>query len=469
MKYISTRGQAKPLSFDEVILKGLADDGGLYVPEQYPTMPKEQISALKGKHYTQIAEEVLNLFIDESSVLKPKISQIVQDSFKKFRNKDITELRDISVMRNNLFFLELYHGPTISFKDYAMQLVGNIFDEILKHNNKHLTIVGATSGDTGSAAIEAFRGKESVDIFILQPKGGVSEIQKKQMTTVDDKNVHNLVIDGSFDDCQGMLKRLFMDEKLNKTLNLSTVNSINWARIIGQTIYYFFTAAKLMEQGIDEFSVTVPCGNFGNIFAGWVAQKMGLNIKHLLIATNENDILYRFINTGEMRPLEVYKTIAPSIDIQVSSNAERMLFEYYGRNTEKMRDLMFDLNTKEINSCKIDRSVLHNIKKTFYAGKTIEVHALETIYNCHEMTGELIDPHSAVALNAALRHENKQTPMVVLGTAHPSKFPEAVKHACGKHPHLPAFLDGLMRKPEHFTSLPNDIDEILKHIYETMS
>ncbi|MHA1539708.1 MAG: threonine synthase [Alphaproteobacteria bacterium] len=465
MRYISTRGKAKPLGFDDVILEGLASDKGLYVPEEFPIFSPEKIRSFQNKSYQEIAYEVIAPFIG-GSIVEPDLKELIDDVYARFNHPEIAPLTKLDALQDDFYLLELYHGTTLAFKDYAMQLVGALFDKVLGAQNKKVTIVGATSGDTGSAAIEAFRGKDAANVFIIHPKGGVSDVQRHQMTTVQDANIHNIALEGTFDDCQNLLRDLFIDTDFREKTSLSAVNSINWARILGQIVYYFVVGAKLGAPD-KPFSVTVPCGNCGNIYAGWIARKMGLPIKQMVIGSNENDILTRFIKSGEMKLGTVAKTISPSIDIQISNNVERLLFDYCDRDAESIDQMMQDLRDKNVQGFKIAEEKLQALRELFQAAAADENATLETIKTVYEKTGELIDTHSAVAIYAALeKRKHFDHPMVVLGTAHPAKFPDAVKRATGVYPQLPDFLSDLMEREEKYDVLPHDLETVKKYILQ---
>lgn len=458
MQYISTRGDAPSLNFEDVVLTGLARDGGLYVPSVWPQMSKSEIRALAGKSYAQVAAEVLQPFLGDS-ITPEEFRQMTEKAYGAFSHKAVVPL---SQLGPNEFLMELYHGPTLAFKDVALQLLGLLYDHLLNKRGKRVTIVGATSGDTGSAAIEACRGRDAVDIFILHPAGRVSDVQRRQMTTVLDSNVHNIAVEGDFDDCQAMVKAMFNDHEFRDQLNVSAVNSINWARVMAQIVYYFTTAVSL--GGPDRpISFSVPSGNFGDIYAGYCAQKMGLPIEQLIVATNRNDILSRFFNTGEYRKEGVDPTISPSMDIQVSSNFERFLFEISGRNGAEIKDLMGQLDNDDgfaVNMAQLNEAL-------FSAGNCSEEETLATIAEALKNSDKLIDPHTAVGLKVSEAcRTDPSVPMVTLSTAHPAKFPDAVKKATGIYPDLPAHLAGLFDREEKYTQLPNDLGVIKSYITE---
>ncbi|WP_342359171.1 threonine synthase [Terrarubrum flagellatum] len=461
MLHISTRGEAPPLSFTDALLAGLARDGGLYVPETYPTLSRETIAGFAGRSYAAVAEAVIGA-LSGGEIEAAALSRMIGDAYGTFRHPAVCPLVQIG---DNLFLLELFHGPTLAFKDVAMQLLGRLMDHALKARGQRATIVGATSGDTGSAAIDAFRGLDQVDVFILYPHGRVSDVQRRQMTTVAADNVHAIAIEGDFDDCQSLLKALFNHHGFRDELKLSGVNSINWARIAAQATYYF-TSAVALGGPHRKVSFTVPTGNFGDILAGYVAGRMGLPIERLVIATNANDILARTLATGayEMRAVEA--TTSPSMDIQISSNFERLLFEAYGRDSGAVKRLM--ANLAQSRSFTIDEPALAKIRSQFDAQGVGESEVAAEIKETLGASGYLLDPHTAVATRAARQAiaRDPSTPMIVLSTAHPAKFPDAVEKACGVRPRLPPHLGDLMSKREHFTVLANDQGAVERFIRE---
>jgi threonine synthase len=457
IKYISTRGGVPPQGFEDVLLAGLAHDGGLFVPERWP---KLDLKALKGKSYIDTAEIVMTPFI-EGVIDQKSFRKMLEEAYgpQSFLAPDTLPLIKL---RGNIHLLELFHGPTISFKDVALQLLGRLFDHVLTRRNERITIVGATSGDTGSAAIEGCRHSKHVDIFILFPKGRVSDVQRLQMTGVDAPNVHCIEVEGTFDDCQGLVKTMFGDEAFRKKIRMNAVNSINWARLAAQTVYYVYAALKAGSPEKD-VSFAVPTGNFGNVYAAYAAQQMGLPIQILGMATNRNDILTRFFETGEMRPGTVAPTISPSMDIQVSSNFERFLFDLVGRNHETVKELMAESKTK--GGFKVDEHLMQKARKSFAAYRCDEDTTKSTMKKIYQETGYVLDPHTAVGVAAALEIEKLAGgPVVALSTAHPAKFPDAVEEAIGKRPELPASLDGLFDRKEHVTAMPKDLAAIQKFI-----
>lgn len=457
MKYISTRGEAPVLGFSDALLAGLARDGGLYLPETYPQFSSDDIRKLRGKSYVEIALAVLTPFVN-GEIPDAEFEKMVRESYGSFRHDAVCPLVQTGA---NEFVLELFHGPTLAFKDVAMQLLSRMMDYTLAQRGQRATIVGATSGDTGGAAIEAFAGRDNTDIFILFPHGRVSPVQQRQMTSSAAGNVHALSIDGNFDDCQNLVKGMFNDLNFRDTLSLSGVNSINWARIMPQIVYYFTSAISLGAPD-RKVSFTVPTGNFGDIFAGFVAKKMGLPIDRLIIATNDNDILSRTVATGSYAMRGVEQTSSPSMDIQISSNFERLLFESYDRDAAAIRGLMRSLG--QSGEFTIADAPLKTIRNQFAAGRSTVAETAATIDSVLKQDGYLLDPHSAIGVKVAREHADTASPMVVLATAHPAKFPDAVKDACGVSPALPAWLSDLMERKEHFTRLQNDLKVVEDHI-----
>lgn len=455
MQYISTRGQAPALNFAQALLSGLARDGGLYVPQHYPQVSHTELTELAGKSFQSVAGEIIGKFTSDSfapGVLQDMIAQ----AYAGFRHPAIAPLVQIDT---NLFVLELFHGPTLAFKDVAMQLLSRMMDAALKASGQRATIVGATSGDTGAAAIEAFAGLEQVDVFILYPHGRVSDVQRHQMTTVDKGNIHTIALEGTFDDAQAIVKGMFNNHVFRDTLQLSGVNSINWARIVAQTVYYF-TAASSLGSPHRNVSFAVPTGNFGDILAGYIAKRMGLPIGQLVIGTNANDILARALAGGTYEIKGVKPTTSPSMDIQISSNFERLLFEVYHRDSGSIRALMANLTQSK--QFAIAPEPLARIRSDFSAVCVDEAATKAEMQRTYRDSGYLLDPHTAVGVGAARRAmlTDASLPMVVLGTAHPAKFPDAVRAATGVSPALPEHLADLFERKEHFTVLPNDQSQI---------
>ncbi|NGP17441.1 threonine synthase [Devosia aurantiaca] len=453
MQFVSTRGQAPALGFSDAVLAGLATDGGLYVPASWPQISSDEIASFAGKPYAEVAYAIISRFT-EGEIAADKLKEIIDGAYATFRHPSIAPLVELEPGH---FVLELFHGPTLAFKDVAMQFLSRIMDHILAERGQHATIVGATSGDTGSAAIEAFRGRQTTDIFILHPRGRTSEVQRRQMTTVLDDNVHNIAIEGTFDDCQDAVKAMFNHHAFRDRMRLSGVNSINWGRIVAQIVYYF-TAAVSLGAPKRKVSFCVPTGNFGDIFAGYCAKQMGLPIERLVIATNANDILRRTLSTGRYEMEGVAPTISPSMDIQISSNFERLLFESAGRDAQAVNQMMGAL--KQSRGFDLPEQSIAAIRRDFDAGTTDETATRRVIAEAQQRSGYLLDPHTAVGLGVALALPHSGTPMVTLGTAHPAKFPAAVKEASGIDPALPAWMSDLFGRPERLTVLPNEQRQI---------
>ena len=453
MKYVSTRGGAPSLGFSDALLAGLARDGGLYVPSEWPTMKKKEIRALRGKTYQEVAFEVLYRFTG-GEIPEKDFRSMIDEAYATFRHPAVAPLVQTGP---NSFILELFHGTTLAFKDVAMQLLARLMDYTLAERGQRATIVGATSGDTGGAAIDAFAGRDRTDIFILFPHGKVSPVQQRQMTSSTASNVHALAINGNFDDCQNLVKEMFNDGKFRDSVKLSGVNSINWARIMAQVVYYF-TAAISLGAPDRKVSFTVPTGNFGDIFAGYVAKQMGLPIDKLVIATNDNDILARTLKTGRYEMRGVQATTSPSMDIQISSNFERLLFEAYDREPNEIKRSMDGL--KQSGAFQISEAAMKIIKRDFRAGRATEKQVAATIRDTLSETGYLLDPHTATAVHVAKKYEKTNSPMVVLSTAHPAKFPDAVKSACAIDPALPVWLADLMNREERFDVLEAELDAV---------
>ena len=451
MKYVSTRGQAPVLEFEDAVLAGLARDGGLYVPETWPQLGADQLRALRGAPYTEIAHEVIAPFVGDAIDGKD-LRAMIDEAYAGFGHPAVAPLRQLD---GNSWLLELFHGPTLAFKDFALQLLGRLFDHILARRGERITIVGATSGDTGSAAIEACRDRDAIDIFILHPEGRVSDIQRRQMTTVASPNVYNIAIAGTFDDCQDLVKAMFNDAAYRDEMKLSAVNSINWARIMAQAVYYV-SAAVALGAPDRRIAFSVPTGNFGDAFAGYAAAKMGVPVDQLVIATNANDILARFFDTGDMSMRSVQPTLAPAMDIQVSSNFERLMFDLCGRDGRTISQSMAAF--RDSGTLRMTDDALVEARTLFDAVRLDDAGIAFIIDRVWRQAGILIDPHTATAVHGAeKKRRDASVPMVVLGTAHPAKFLDAVQGACGARPALPDRLAGLMNLPEHVRSLPNDL------------
>lgn len=451
MTYVSTRGQAPVLAFDDVLLAGLARDGGLYVPQEWPRFSAAEIRALAGLPYAELATRVMLPFLDRT-ISEDDFAALVADSYAGFGHAAVAPLKQLD---RGDWLLELFHGPTLAFKDYALQLLGRLFDHVLARRGARVTIVGATSGDTGSAAIEACRDRAAIHIVILHPKGRVSEVQRRQMTTVLSSNVHNVAVEGTFDDCQDLVKALFHDQPFRDEMALSAVNSINWARIMAQIVYYFAAGTAL---GAPERPVAfaVPTGNFGNVYAGYGARAMGLPVEQFVVGSNRNDILTRFFDSGEMALGEVMPTLSPSMDIQVSSNFERLLFDLYARDGVALADVM--ARFRATGAMNVGAARWKKALELFDGFRLDDDGTQAVIRDVYRATGELLDPHSAVGVAAGrARRRRADIPMISLATAHPAKFPAAVEAATGIHPALPARLADLFERPERCDVLPNDV------------
>ena len=455
LAYVSTRGTAPVLDFADVLLRGLADDGGLYVPDEYPEQDLAGLAPEAG--YVEVATRVMWPYV-AGTVERADFEGMVADAYATFRHPDVVPLRDLG---GGMWLAELFWGPTLAFKDVALQLVGRLFDHELTRRSERATIVVATSGDTGSAAIEGCRGRSALDIVVLHPHGRVSDVQRRQMTTVDEPNVHNVAIRGTFDDCQALVKGLFADHTFRDRVGLAAMNSINWARVMAQIVYYVTVQRTL---GMPT-AFSVPTGNFGNILAGWVARSTGTPIPQLVMGSNVNDILTRWAATGVMATSTVQPTISPSMDIQVSSNVERLLFELYERDGAAVATAMEEFRATGRMDVGADR--MARISETLDAASFDDDATRDEIRRTHESTGVLIDPHTAVGLAAGRRaRRDPSVPMVTLATADPAKFPDAVFAATGVRPRLPDFLSDLLERPERFDVLPNDLEAVRSHIDE---
>jgi len=447
MKYVSTRDNSKEYSFEDVFIKGLADDGGLYVPKSLKKYNFEELSKLKNLSYNELSAEIINLFSSDF-IKKEELLSLIKKSYSTFREKEVIKISTAAELK----LLELFHGPTLAFKDVAMQFIGNLYEYYLSKNDKKINIVVATSGDTGAAAIDAIKGKSNLNIFVLHPNNKISSVQRKLMTTVEEKNVFNIAIDGNFDDCQNIVKSLFSDLDFSKSINMSGVNSINWARIIAQTVYYFYSYFKLDNKTV---SFSVPTGNFGDVFAGYLAKKMGLPIDKLIVATNENDILHRAISKGDYVSRKVKETLSPSMDIQLASNFERLI--YYVNNSESKITANIMKKIKQ-NSYQIENNNLEIIQKDFVSESCNEQETLDIIKKNFEENNIILDPHTAVGVGVA--NKLSFNDCVVLSTAHPCKFPEAIKNAINKHEKLPDELQHVLDKDETFQVLKNNTQEV---------
>lgn len=464
MNYISTRGRAPVLSFDDVVLAGLARDGGLYVPETWPQITDQELSRLRGLSYAELAARILAPFA-APAISQAELTLLCEDAYRGFDTyPDPAPLRRLSC---GTCLLELFHGPTLAFKDFALQVLGRLFDLVLSRRGERITIIGATSGDTGSAAIEACRDREAIDIFMLHPKGRVSEVQRRQMTAVVADNVHNIAIEGTFDDCQNLVKALFADHPFRDRVQLAAVNSINWARIAAQIVYYVHVATRLAAEE-RRLAFVVPTGNFGNVFAAYGAARMGMPIETLIVASNRNDILTRFFATGAMEIGPVFATLSPSMDIQVSSNFERYLFELHDRDPGAVVSLMQRL--RDARAFAVEPARLEQARRTFLAARCDDSKTSETIRSIYETEGILIDPHTAVGV-AAARSANVagDVTKVCLATAHPAKFPDAVEAATGVRPLLPSRLADLLSRPERYATLAADAGALRHLIDQTLA
>jgi len=460
LRYLSTRGQAPDLAFDDVVLAGLAGDGGLYLPASYPNVAAEDISRLAGLPYAAAAARLIAPFVDGAG--RDALEAAAAAAYAGFSHAAVAPLTQIG---DNLFVLELFHGPTLAFKDLAMQLLGRLMNHVLRERGLRATIVGATSGDTGAAAIEAFRGQDAVDVFILYPDGRVSDVQRRQMTTVADSNVHTLAINGSFDDAQAILKSLFRDAAWRARLGLAGVNSINWARVVAQMVYYFTSGVSLGAPH-RKISFAVPTGNFGDVLAGYVAKRMGLPVERLIVATNANDILARALATGRYEPRGVTPTQSPSMDIQVSSNFERLLFDATGRDAATTRAAFASL--EQSGGFDIPAGALEAIRADFDAHAVGEAETTSEIARTWRESGYVLDPHTATGVSAARARlaEDPSTPVVALATAHPAKFPDAIEHAIGRRPAPPDRLKPILAASERFARIESDVARVKSFIEE---
>lgn len=447
MRYVSTRGDAPVLGFSDVLLAGLATDGGLYVPETWPNMPDLPVGS-----YADLAAAIMTPFVG-GEIPSEALARMCREAYATFRHPATVPLVQIGP---DQWIMELFHGPTLAFKDVALQVVGRMFDHVLSARNERVMIVGATSGDTGSAAIDGVKACRNVDIVILYPSGRVSDVQRRQMTTVQASNVHTVAVEGTFDDCQDLVKAMFNDLSFRDELNLSAVNSINWARVMAQIVYYVAAADALGNQPV---SFSVPTGNFGNVLAGWIAREMGTSIDALIVGSNTNDILTRFFESRRMEVDGVVPTLSPSMDIQVSSNFERLLFEMNDRDGRRTAQQMADFRSGGRLDVEAER-YSRWISPVFRAGRCDDAETLTVMSDVHRRTGMSIDPHTAVGVAAARRCSVPGVPTVTLATAHPAKFPDAVQRATGRYPALPDHLSDLLERPEHSTTLPADLDVI---------
>jgi len=457
MQYISTRNTTKTFSFKDVFLNGLAADGGLYVPKQIQSYSIRDLEKLKNLSYRELAVKIiLDFCADEFS--ESEIKDLIQKSYKNFRVQDVVAINKIG----NINLLELFHGPTLAFKDIAMQVIGNMYESILEKNKLKVNVVVATSGDTGAAAIGAIKDRKNMKIFVLHPENKISEVQRKFMTTVNSSNVFNIALDGNFDDCQKFVKSMFSDKNFRNSINMAGVNSINWARIIFQIVYYYFSYFKIAKAN-EKINFSVPTGNFGDIYAGYIAKKMGLPINKLVIATNKNDILKRVVTTGYYKPLKVEHTVSPSMDIQVASNFERLIFDVCSCNSNKTLKLMNDLNKQ--GELKLEKKELKKIRESFCSESLSEKETKSVINDVYKNQGMLIDPHTAVAIGA-VNKISLEGNIVVLATAHPSKFSDVVMEETSIKPELPENLKNILVEKEKYEKLPKDLKKIQNYIME---
>ena len=460
MKYISTRDNKKTYNFIDTFLNGLAHDGGLYIPKIIPRLSNATLQKFSKLNYDNLAYEIIKIYTD-NTFSKNELKKIIKNSYKKFDSNNVIKFSRIK--KFNL--IELYHGPTLAFKDIAMQVIGNMYQTILSKNKKKINLVTATSGDTGAAAIDAIKNKKNLRIFVLHPKGKVSVTQRKLMTTVNSKNVFNIAIKGSFDDCQKLVKSMFNDLSFRKSINMSGVNSINWARIVIQIVYYFYSHFRLSEKN-KKSVFSVPTGNFGDIYAGYIAYKMGLPISKLIIATNENDLLHKFLINGVYKPSKVRFSISPSMDIQVASNFERLISSYYNNNSKKISNLMTQLNAKGY--YKVDKNILKNIRNLFYSNSINAENTKKTILSVYKYNNKILDPHSSVGLKALenyhLNNTKKSENLFCLETAHPAKFGETIYKILKNTPNLPIEISKSIKKKEYYKVLPNNLNKIKNYI-----
>ena len=453
MEYISTRNSSDHFSFKNVFLKGLADDGGLFVPKSIKPFTKEELSKLSSLKYNELAAEIIFPFIGDF-MTKEKLSSLISKSYSNFRSEDVVKISDIG----NLKVLELFHGPTLAFKDVAMQLIGNFYQFHLEKAEKKINIIVATSGDTGAAAIDALKGKSNLNVFVLHPHNKISPVQRRLMTIHEESNVYNIAIEGNFDDCQNLVKAMFNDQNFSNKINMSGVNSINWARIIAQAVYYFYAYFRIGNG--QSLSFSVPTGNFGDIYAGYLAKKLGLPIDKLIVATNKNDILHRAISGGDYTQKKVEETNTPSMDIQIASNFERLLYDVKDCNSEATKNVMSKIKN---NTYQIDNIDLDKIKKNFTSEMLNENETISIIKDIYEKNKVVVDPHTAVGIGAARKLGLEQN-CVVLSTAHPCKFPKAIEDAISKTEKLPDSLKYVYDKEEKFKVLSNDINKVKDYV-----
>jgi len=455
VEYISTRNKNLQLSFKEIFLQGLAPDGGLFISKNIKKYSNNELNKMAKLNYIDLAKEIVSNFC-EKDLHGKELEDIIKKSYSNFSVKNVVNIKKIG----KFSLVELFHGPTLAFKDIAMQPIGNIYDEFNKSNNKKINVIVATSGDTGSAAISALNGKANLNVFVLHPDKKISNIQRRLMTTVESKNVFNIALKGNFDDCQKIVKDMFIDQEFRKKINMSGVNSINWARIIFQIVYYFFVGLKFLNRPIN---FSVPTGNFGDVYSGYVSKKMGLPIKKLIVATNENDILSRVINSGHYKPTKTKPSISPSMDIQVASNFERLLYDVVGQDDNKVKLLMDKL--KNEGSYSLNKEELNKIKSDFCSSTISDELTKQTLKNVYEQHQLLIDPHTATAFKAAELNSSDEE-MLILSTAHPCKFSETVHHATGVEPKIPENIKNILNQKESYITLDNNLGVIKNYILE---
>ena len=454
MKYISTRNVSKEYSFEEVFIKGLAEDGGLFIPKKIKRYTENELNSLSELDYQDLAKKIIFPFIGDF-MSENELSALINRSYSNFRKNNVVNLIKIE----DINVLELFHGSTLAFKDIAMQLLGNFYEHYLNKNNKNINIIVATSGDTGAVAIDAIKGKKNMNIFVLHPLNKVSIVQRKLMSTVTENNVFNIALEGNFDDCQNLVKSMFSDKEFSESINMSGVNSINWARIIAQAVYYFYTYFLLKTKDFINFSV--PTGNFGDVYAGYLSKKMGLPINKLIVATNQNDILHRAISNGKYEAETVFETISPSMDIQIASNFERLIYDLNDYDDDKTKSIMEKIQKE--GKYIISKESLKKIQKDFLSGKMNEVEILNTIKEIYEKFKIILDPHSAIGFGV-LKKMNLKKNNVVLATAHPSKFPDTINKSINVKPNLPNELNYVMNKKENYDIISNDLNEVKKYI-----
>jgi len=459
MRYKSTRGKVRNISFKDAIMMGLAEDGGLLLPESIPHLSTGEIEALEKLAYPELAFQIFSYFA--ADIPSADLKSLIDRSYATFDHPEITPVTH----QDGVYILELFHGPTLAFKDVALQFLGNLFEYLLKERGEQMNILGATSGDTGSAAIQGVRGKENINIFILHPEGKVSPVQERQMTTVTDPNVFNLAVRGTFDDCQSIVKGIFGDLEFKKRHSLGAVNSINWARVLAQVVYYFYAFGRVRRQtGCREIYFSVPTGNFGDIFAGYIAKRMGLPIRRLILATNENDILTRFVNTGDYSKRDVHQTLSPSMDIQLASNLERYLFYLFDQDPERVSEAMEDF--QQTGSLHFSPEEMARIGEDFISLSADTADTLGTIGEFHRLTGYILDPHTAVGVHAGKTRCGGEAPLVCLATAHPAKFGAAVREAIGSDPEIPPAIAALDNLEQRRTVVQPDAEVVKKFLAE---